>query len=88
MSDEREPEMDRMRADHDRFMQLLARLPEPSEADKRAFAEANSPEGWQKAFAAVVADTRPRPGKGRYWLLAGTLVAAAVAAALVIFGII
>jgi hypothetical protein len=80
-----QPEVDRMRADHDRFMRLVARLPEPSEAQERAIAEASSPEGWQKAIAEAIADRRPQPGHAKYWLLAGAVVAVAVGVGLAIF---
>jgi hypothetical protein len=52
-----------MRADHERFMQLVARMPEPSEADKRAIAEMNSPAGWKKAIAEVIADGKSKHKK-------------------------
>jgi hypothetical protein len=56
-----QPELDRMQADHDRFMRLLAKMPEPSEIQKRAIAEANSPEGWQRALDEVIAEVqRPK----------------------------
>jgi hypothetical protein len=85
LQEELQPEMDRMRADHDRFMRLVAQMPEPSEAQKRAIAEANSPEGWQKAIAEVIADGRPQHRKAKYWLTAGAIVAAAIGGVLAIF---
>jgi len=51
-----QPELDRMLADHDRFMQAAAEMPPPTEAQKRAIAEANSPEVWQRAMDAVEAE--------------------------------
>jgi len=75
MSDK--PELDQIRRDHERFMQLLARMPEPSEAQKRAMAEANSPEGWERALKEVIADViGAKRRRKRFWLEA-LLVAAA-----------
>jgi len=54
-----QPEMDRMQAEHERFMRLIAQMPEPSEAQKRAIAEANSPAGWQRAIREVIAENDP-----------------------------
>ena len=71
-----QPEMDRMSADHDRFMRLVARMPEPSEAQKRAITEANIPEGWQKAIAEVIADGRPHRRIAKLLLLVGAIVVA------------
>ena len=67
---ELQPELDRMRADH---------------AQKGGIAEANSPEGWQKAIAEVIADGRPQHRKAKYWLLAGAIVVAVVGGVLAIF---
>jgi hypothetical protein len=53
-----QPGLDRMMADHERFMQLVAKMPEPTEDQKRAIAEANTPEGWQRAIDAVDAEVR------------------------------
>jgi hypothetical protein len=55
-----QPELDRLLADHDRFLQLLVKMPEPSEDQKRAIAEANTPEGWQRAVDAEVGVTQKR----------------------------
>jgi len=66
-------------------MQLVAQMPEPSEAQKRAIAEMNSPEGWRKAIAEVMADGRPKHRKAKYWLLAGAIVVAAVGGLVAIF---
>ena len=61
---EMQPELDRQRADHDRFMDLLAKMPPLSDDQKRAIAEANSPEGWQKALDEVTAKIlEPTPRK-------------------------
>src|SRR5208283_2528128 len=51
-----QPELDRMQAEHERFMRLVAQMPEPSEAQKREIAEANSPAGWQRAINEVIDD--------------------------------
>ena len=40
------------------LMQLVAKMPEPTDEQKRAIAEANTPEGWQRAFDAVDAEVR------------------------------
>jgi len=63
-----------MRAEHERTMRLIAQMPEPSETEKRAIAEMNSPVGWRKAIAEVIADGRPQHRKAKYWLLAGAIV--------------
>lgn len=54
-----QPEMDRMQAEHERFMRLIAQMPERSEAQKRAIAEANGPAGWQRAIREVIAENDP-----------------------------
>ena len=56
-----QPELDRIRADHERFLRLVAQAPEPSEEQKRAIREANSPEGWQRAMDDVLLETGLRP---------------------------
>ena len=61
--------MDRMQAEHERFMRLIAQMPEPFEAQKRAIAEAYSPAGWQRAIREVMSENDPnaerwRPGSG------------------------
>ena len=82
---ETQPELDRIRAEHERFMQLVAQMPELSEAQKRAIAETNSPEGWQQAIAEVMGDGRPKHRKAKYWLLVGVIVVAAVSGIVAIF---
>lgn len=49
-----QPEMDRMQAEHERVMRLIAQMPKPSEDQKRAIAEANSQAGWQRAMREVI----------------------------------
>jgi hypothetical protein len=81
---ELQPELDRMRAEHDRRMRLIAQMPEPTEAQKQAIAEMNSPEGWQSAIAEVMADaTRKRR---RIWplVMAVVVLIAAAAAAFIL----
>jgi hypothetical protein len=56
-------ELDRLRADHERTMGLIKRMPEPSEADKLAVAEMTSREGWQRAIDEAISDTSPEPRK-------------------------
>jgi hypothetical protein len=50
-----QPQLGRMHADHDRFMRLVAKMPPLSDDQKSAIAEANSPEGWQRALDEVTA---------------------------------
>jgi len=70
LNEKLQPELDRMMADHDRFMQLVAKMPEPTEAQKRAIAEANSPEGWRRAIDAVDAEVRRQKRKVPLWSIA------------------
>lgn len=53
--------------DHERFMALVAKMPEPTDEQKRAIAEANTPEGWQRALDAVDADVRMPKRKVPIW---------------------
>lgn len=73
-----------MRAEHGRFLQLVARMPEPSEAQKRAIAKTNSPEGWQKAIVEAISYGRPQHRKAKYWLFTGAIIVAAVGGVLTI----
>ena len=70
LNEKLQPELDRMFADHDRFMQLVAKMPEPTDDQKRAIAEANSPEGWRRAIDAVNAEVRREKRKVPLWSIA------------------
>jgi hypothetical protein len=68
-----QPELDKLQADHERTMRLIAQMPEPSAADKRAIAEMASPEGWQRAIREVINQSEPdRPRK--FWLIVAAVV--------------
>jgi hypothetical protein len=58
---ETQPEIDRMRADHERTMRLIDAMPEPTEEQRRAISEMNSPEGWRRSIADVINQVRPQP---------------------------
>jgi hypothetical protein len=82
-----QPEIDRMRADHERTMRLIAAMPEPTDEQRRAIAEANSPEGWRRSIDDVVAQTAAQPSKGGamrtfgiwvFGLLASTIIGALI----------
>jgi len=82
LEEQLQPELDRMRADHDRFMRLLAKMPEPSDDQKRALAEANSPEGWQRSLdevtARILEPKRKFPLGGLVFLLAVAVLTAVI----------
>lgn len=61
LSKEIQPEIDRMQADHELVMRLIAEMPEPSEDQKRAIAKAHDPAGWQRAIREVLAEHSKRP---------------------------
>ena len=73
-----QPKLDRMRAEHERTMRLIARPPEPSEANKRAIAEMASPEGWQRAIKEVIGNVGSKRRRAKLWLLVIALIGAAV----------
>jgi hypothetical protein len=62
------PELDRMRADDEAFMRLLAQMPEPTEDQRLAIAEANKP-SWQLALRDLLATTSLQAGRwtGAVW---------------------
>jgi hypothetical protein len=62
------PELDRIRADDEAFMRLLAQMPKPTEEQQRAIAEANSA-GWQLALRDLLAATALQAGRwvGAVW---------------------
>jgi hypothetical protein len=84
LQSEVQPELDRMRTEHERIMRLIGQMPEPSEAGKQAIAEMNSPEGWRRAIAEVVADGRPQRSKAKYWVLAGVIAVALMGGVLLV----
>lgn len=79
-----QPELDRMRAEHERIMRLIAQLPEPSESDKRAIAEMASPEGWQRAIEEVIRNASSKHRKAKLWLLGIVVIVAVVCGIFVI----
>jgi len=81
-----QPELDRMRAQHERTMRLIAQLPEPSEADKRAIAEMASPEGWQRAIKEAMGNVDPKRRKAKIWLLVIVVIGAVACGILVALG--
>lgn len=88
LSKELKPELDRMYADHERFMRLVAQSSEPSEVQKQAIREANTPEGWQRAYeAAVTLANEEEPRQQRklpLWAYAVLFVVGAVIAAVAV----
>ncbi|WP_213775096.1 hypothetical protein [Bradyrhizobium sp. dw_78] len=64
------PELDQIFAEHERFMQLVAKMPEPTEDQKRAVGEANSSEGWARALDEVSKTTKKSQRKVPVWSVA------------------
>ncbi len=81
-----QPELDRMWAEHERTMLLIAQMPEPSEADKRAIAEMASPEGMERAMQEVIDNARIKRRKAKLWPIVIVVIAAVVCGILVILG--
>jgi hypothetical protein len=82
---EMQPEIDRMWADHERTMRLIDAMPEPSEEQRRAISEMNSPEGWRRSIKDIIAQTTPQrtPSKGEAMRTFGIWVFGLLASAII-----
>jgi hypothetical protein len=70
LNEKLQPEVDRIMADHERFMQAASKMPEPTEDQRRAIAEANSPEGWERALNDVLRESQNPQRRVLLWSVA------------------
>ena len=75
---EAEPELNRMHAEHDRFMRMIKSGPKPTEDQKQAIREMASPEGMKLAARELINEQKPALPRKSHWLLWIAIAAAAV----------
>lgn len=77
-----QPELDRLYADHERTMRLIAEMREPTEAEKRAMAEMATPEAVQRTIREIIDGGALQRRNAKLWLIAGVVVGVTVCALL------